>query len=101
MASKKAIPRNGVLLDEVIDVICNTHPWLAEKVCIRSAHAAVRELSAVALLNKAPSMRRKTGECLLCDVCAINTADSDVLARIGYHSDDTEYTLHLILGVCK
>ena len=41
---EKAILRNSILLDE-----CKTHPWLAQKVCTRSAHAAVSEVCAGAL----------------------------------------------------
>ena len=55
---EKAILRNSILFDESNDAFCKTHPWLAQKVCTRSAHAAVSEVCAGAVLNKALSMRR-------------------------------------------
>ena len=64
---EKAILRNSILLDE-----CKTPPWLAQKVCTRSAHAAVSEVCAGALLNKAQSMCRKQAGEFLHDVRAIN-----------------------------
>ena len=39
---EKAILRNSILLDELNDAFCKTHPQLAQKICTRSAHAAVR-----------------------------------------------------------
>ena len=47
---EKAILSNMTLLDELNDAFCQTHPWLAEKVTTRSAHAAVSKVSADALL---------------------------------------------------
>ena len=47
------------MLDGLNDAFCKTHPWLEQKDCTRSAHAAVSEVSAGTLLNKALSMRRK------------------------------------------
>ena len=35
------------------DELNNTHPWLAQEICTRSAHAAVSEASADALHKKA------------------------------------------------
>ena len=79
---EKAILRNSILLDELNDAFC--------KVCTRSAHAAVSEVCAGAVLNKALSMRRKKAGEFLHDVCAINAikvADSDILAGVWYHTD--------------
>ena len=86
---EKAILKNSILLDELNDAFCKTHPWLAQKVCTRSAHAAVSEVCAGALLNKALSMRRKKAGEFLHDVHAINAikvADSDILAGVWYHT---------------
>ena len=60
------------MLNESIDAFCKTQQWLAENVCIKFAPAAVREASAVALLNEALIMHRKISEFLLRDVWAIN-----------------------------
>ena len=90
---EKAILRNSTLLDEFNDAFCKTHPWLAQKVCTRSAHAAVSEVCAGALLNKALSMRRKKAGEFLHDVRAINAiklADSDILAGVRYHTASAE-----------
>ena len=66
---EKVILSNRTLLDELNDAFCQTHPWLAQKVTTRSAHAAVSKVSADA---KALNIRRtKAGE-LLKDVRAIN-----------------------------
>ena len=70
-------------------VACKTHPWLAQKVCTRSGHAAV---SAGALLNKALNMCRKRAGEFLHDGCAINAmklANSNII-----HSC---YTIHVAL----
>ena len=50
---EKAVLSNRTLLDELNDVFCQTHPWLAQKFTTRSAHAAVSKVSADALLAKA------------------------------------------------
>ena len=68
-----------------------SRPWLAEAICIRSAHKAVK--GKLHCFNNALNMCRKIGEFLLCNVCAINAikianADSNVLARIKYQFDD-------------
>ena len=81
------------MLDELNDAFCKTHPWLAQKVCTRSAHAAVSEVSAGALLNKALNMRRKMAGEFLHDVRAINAiklADSDILGGARYHTANSE-----------
>ena len=81
------------MLDELNDAFCKTHPWLAQKVCTRSAHAAVSEVSAGALLNKALNMRRKIAGEFLHDVRAINAiklADSDILDGARYHTANSE-----------
>ena len=65
---EKAILSNRTLLDE----LCKTHPWLAQKVTTRSAHAAVSKVSADALLAKALNIRRAKAGGLLKDVRAIN-----------------------------
>ena len=78
------------LLDEFNDAFCQTHPWLAQKVTTRSAHAAVSKVSADA---KALNIRRtKAGE-LLKDVCAINAiklSENDILAGVRHHSAASE-----------
>ena len=56
---EKAILSNRTLLDELNDAFCQTHPWLAQKVTTRSAHAAVSKVSADALLAKALSEHSK------------------------------------------
>ena len=40
---------------------CKMHPWLAQKVCTRSAHAAVSKVSADAVLKKALN-EKKAGD---------------------------------------
>ena len=52
---EKAILSNRTLLDELNNAFCQTHPWLAQKVTTRSAHAAVSKVSADA---KALNIRR-------------------------------------------
>ena len=47
------------LLVQLNDAFCQTHPWLAQKVCTRSAHAAVSKVSADAVLQMALNVRRK------------------------------------------
>ena len=69
---EKAILSNRTLLDELNDAFCKTHPWLAQKVTTRSAHAAVSKVSADALLAKALNIRRAKAGGLLKDVRAIN-----------------------------
>ena len=86
---EKAILKNGILLDELNDAFCKTHPWLAQEICTRSAHAAVSEVWAGALLNKALIMHRKKAGEFLHDIRAINAikvADSDILAGVLYHT---------------
>ena len=81
------------MLDELNDAFCKTHPWLAQKVCTRSAHAAVSEVCAGALLNKALSMRRKKAGEFLHDVRATNAIKltaSDILAGVRYHVASAE-----------
>ena len=48
------------------------HPWLAQKVCTRSAHAAVSKVRADAVLKKVLNVRRKKAGEFLKDVRAIN-----------------------------
>ena len=43
---EKAILKNSTLLVQLNDAFCKTHPWLAQKVCTGSAHAAVSKVSA-------------------------------------------------------
>ena len=69
---EKAILSNRTLLDELNDAFCQTHPWLAQKVTTRSAHAAVSKVSADALLAKALNIRRTKAGGLLKDVRAIS-----------------------------
>ena len=87
---EKAILRNSTLLDELNDAFCKTHPWLAQKICTRSVHAAVNEVSAGALLNKALSKRRKIAGEFLHDVRAINAIKSDILGGVRYHTANSE-----------
>ena len=65
---EKAILSNRTLLNELNVAFCQTHPWLAQKVTTRSAHAAVSKVSADA---KALNIRRKKAGGWLKDVCAI------------------------------
>ena len=60
------------------------HPWLAQKVTTRSAHAAVSKVSADA---KALNIRRTKAGGLLKDVCAINAIK---LAGVSRHSAASE-----------
>ena len=85
------------MLDELNDAFCKTHPWLAQKVCTRSAHAAVSEVSAGALLKKALNMHRKIAGEFLHDVCAnaIKLADTDILAGVRYHIASSKLALLL------
>ena len=82
---EKPILRNSTLLDELNDAFCKTHPWLAQEICTRSAHAAVNEASAGASLNMAQSMRRKVAGEFLHDFC-MNAIKSDILAGVRYHT---------------
>ena len=56
---EKAILKNSTLLVQLNDAFCKTHPWLAQKVCTRSAHAAVSKVCADAVLKKVLNVRRK------------------------------------------
>ena len=56
---EKAILKNSTLLVQLNDAFCQMHPWLAQKVCTRSAHAAVSKVSADAVLKMALNVRRK------------------------------------------
>ena len=85
--------RNRTLLDELNDAFCKTHPWLAQKVTTRSAHAAVSKISADALLAKALNIRRAKAGGLLKDVLAINAvklSENDIIAGIRHHSAVSE-----------
>ena len=76
---EKAILSNRTLLDELNDAFCQTHPWLAQKVTTRSAHAAVSKVTADA---KALNIRRTKAGGLLKDVRAINAiklSENDIL----------------------
>ena len=48
---KKAILKNSTLLVQLNDAFSKMHPWLAQQVCTRSAHA-VSKVSADAVLRK-------------------------------------------------
>ena len=83
---EKPILSNRTLLDELNDAFYQTHPWLAQKVTTRSAHAAVSKVSADA---KALNIRRTKAGGLLKDVCAINAikfSENDILAGVRHHS---------------
>ena len=85
-ALEKAILSNRTLLDELNDAFCQTHPWLAQKVTTRSAHAAVSKVSADA---KALNIRRTKAGGLLKDVRAINAmklSENNILAGVRHHS---------------
>ena len=45
MASKRLFLRIATLLVQLNDAFCQTHPWLAQNVCTRSAHAAVSKVA--------------------------------------------------------
>lgn len=49
---EKAIIKNSTLLVQLNDAFCKTHPWIVKKVCTRSAHAAVSNVSADTVLKK-------------------------------------------------
>ena len=55
-------------LVQLNDAFCKTHPWLAQKVCTRSAHAAVSKVCADAVLKKVLNVRRKKAGEFLKDV---------------------------------
>ena len=78
------------LLDELNDAFCQTHPWLAQKLTTRSAHAAVSKVRADA---KALNIRRTKAGGLLKDVRAINAiklSENDILAGVRHHSAASE-----------
>ena len=80
---EKAILKNSTLLVELNDAFCQTHPWLAQKVCTKSAHAAVSKVSADAVLKMALNVcRKKAGE-FLKDVRAINAIKLEEPSRRG------------------
>ena len=90
---EKAILKNSTLLVQLNDAFCQTHPWLAQKVCTRSAHAAVSKVSADAVLKTALNVRRKKSREFLKDVCAINAIkleDSHLLEGVRYHTAGSE-----------
>ena len=94
---EKAILSNWTLLDELNDTFCQTHPWLAQKVTIRSAHAAVSKVSADTLLAKALNIRRTNAGGIVKDVRAISAiklTENDILAEVRHHNAafyDTSY----------
>ena len=57
MASKRLFLRIATLLVQLNDAFCQTHPWLAQNVCTRSAHAAVSKVGADAVLKMALNVR--------------------------------------------
>ena len=61
---EKAILSNRTLLNELNDAFCQTHPWLAQKVTTRSAHAAVSKVSAdaKALNNKSRGIVKRCSQ---------------------------------------
>ena len=90
---EKAILKNSTLLVQLNDAFCKTHPWLAQKVCTRSAHAAVSKVSADAVLKKVLNVRRKKAGEFLKDVRAINAIkleDSHLLEGVRYHTAGSE-----------
>ena len=92
-ALEKAILKNSTLLVQLNDAFCKMHPWLAQKVCTRSAHAAVSKVSADAVLKKALNVRRKKAGEFLKDVRAINAIkleDSHLLEGVRYHTAGSE-----------
>ena len=69
------------------DAFCKTPPWLAQKVCTGSAHAAVSKVCADAVLKKVLNVRRKKAGEFLKDVRAINAIkleDSHLLEGVPY-----------------
>ena len=56
---EKAILKNSTLLVQLNDAFCKTHPWLTQKVCTRSVHAAVSKVSADAVLKKALNEKKQ------------------------------------------
>ena len=69
------------------------HPWLAQKVCTRFAHAAVSKVCADAVLKKVLNVRRKKAGEFLKDVRAINAIkleDSHLLEGVRYHTAGSE-----------
>ena len=90
---EKAILKNSTLLVQLNDAFCKTHPWLAQKVCTRSAHAAVSKVCADAVLKKVLNVRRKKAGEFLKDVRAINAIkleDSHLLEGVRYHTAGSE-----------
>ena len=90
---EKAILKNSTLLVQLIDAFCKTHPWLAQKVCTRSAHAAVSKVCADAVLKKVLNVHRKKAGEFLKDVRAINAIkleDSHLLEGVRYHTAGSE-----------
>ena len=80
---KKAILKNSTLLVQLNDAFCQTHPWLAQKVCTRSAHAAVSKVCAGAVLKMALNVCRKKAGKFLKDVRAINAIKLEEPSRRG------------------
>ena len=72
MALKRLFFKNSTLLVQLNDAFCKMHPWLAQKVCTRSAHAAFSKVCADAVLKKVLNVRRKKAGEFLKDVRAIN-----------------------------
>ena len=90
---EKAILKNSTLLVQLNDAFCKTHPWLAQKVCTRSAHAAVSKVCADAVLKKVLNVRRKKAGEFLKDVRSINAIkleDSHLLEGVRYHTAGSE-----------
>ena len=90
---EKAILKNSTLLVQLNDAFCKMHPWLAQKVCTRSAHAAVSKVCADAVLKKVLNVRRKKAGEFLKDVRAINAIkleDSHLLEGVRYHTAGSE-----------
>ena len=90
---EKAILKNSTLLVQLNDAFCQMHPWLAQKVCTRSAHAAVSKVSADAVLKMALNVRRRKAGEFLKDVRAINAIkleDSHLLEGVRYHTAGSE-----------
>ena len=56
---ENAILKNSTLLVQLNDAFCKMHPWLAQKVCTRSAHDAVSKVSADAVLKKALNEKKQ------------------------------------------
>ena len=51
--------KNSTLLVQLNDAFCKTHPWLAQKVCTKTAHAADSKVSADAVLKKALNEKKQ------------------------------------------